>query len=269
MQNLNVSYATIKTILNTIPSYYVPQGDGGYEIYAVGDELFVRANIAGGSPDKADFEALHKSMATSTASADDAKVLGNVANKVPLVAPRAGDGRPTVRVTTANRTKNFCLNSFEFVPGDKTSLHNRKMVGIDFVEANEVTMTCYGPGNVVTIDPAVAIKTVLDLEPPYNYEVIGGWVDVPPGVQGGNTGQWIIGVIGIPDLPTVPWGGSVPFVRPTNLECVYETKIVSDGRATQYLTYNPIYHTNKLRWILTHPPSTTGRFQVYVETFTG
>jgi hypothetical protein len=266
VQTLYVTYATIRTILNTVPTYYVTQGDGGYDLFVVGDETFIRSTIAGdATSDKSDFETNYKTAATSTASADDARVLGTVANHIPLLTPRAGDGRPTVRITTANRTKNFRLKVFSFCPGDATTLMNKSST---FTNNTDVTMTCYNAEGSVTTDKDQAVKSIIDYEPTHDYEVIGGWIDVPTSVKGGTTGLWWISCIGVPDLPAA-YGGSVQFVTGTNLEAVYTQKVVSDGRATQYLTYNATYHTNKLRWITLHPTGTNDRFQIYVETFVG
>lgn len=263
MHHLNVTYSTIKTIINTIPTFYLQQGDGGYDLFVVGDDSFVQTHVSGDSDDKSDFDSHYKSSAVAVSSADDAKVLGNVANKVPFVAPRAGDGRPTVRITTANRTKNFRLKVFSMCPGDSASLLNKTAT---FTNAGDVVMTSYDASGVVTTDPSAAVKTTVDYEPTHDYEVIGGWIDVPDSIAGGTSGEWWISCIGIPDIPAA-YGGSVQFVTGTNLEAVYTRKVVSDGRATQYLTYNSTYHTNKLRWTILHPVGSNPRFQIYVETF--
>lgn len=261
---LNVSYATVKTVFSVLPSYYVTRGDGGYDIFSVGDEHFIRSTILGSdSTNKSDFETHYKSACTSVPSPDDARVLGDLFNKTPLITPRAPDGRPAVRMTTANRTKNFNLKTMSFVPGDSASA---KSLDITFANTGDVTLICYTSSGTVTTDPTQAVKTVLDWEPTYNYEIIGGWIDIPPGIVGTTPGVWYVCAIGLPDIPSA-YGGSVGFVAPTDLALVYTNKVVSDGRATQYLSYNATYHTNKMRWVFKHPTGTNPRIQLYVETF--
>src|SRR6185436_1975610 len=100
-----------------------------------------------------------------------------------------------------------------------------------------------------------AVKTVLDWEPLYNYEIIGGSIDIPPAIVGSTPAGWLVCAIGIPHIPAI-YGGSVSFVYPCDLALVYTNHVVSNGRATQYLTYSPTYHTNKMRWIFKHPSGT-------------
>jgi hypothetical protein len=44
-------------------------------------------------------------------------------------------------------------------------------------------------------------------------------------------------------------------------------RVVSDGRAPHFMKNDTTYHTNKLRWIITHPPNNTLPIQLYCETF--
>jgi hypothetical protein len=179
------------------------------------------------------------------------------------IEPKASSGRIEVRTTVADIAKNFNLRIFSFVTGNSSSLVNWDS---NYNRLSDITITCYdGYGNETT-DQSVAVKTVADMEPTFNYELIGGWIDTDPTIFGGTTGQWWISCIGVPDLPP-SYGGTVNFVYPANLELVYAQQLVSDGRASQYLTYNPTYHTNKLRWIILHPPNSTAYIQIYIETF--
>ena len=196
--------------------------------------------------DTAEFEATTKSAANGS------------------IESRALDGRVVVRTTVASQTKNSSLKVFAFVPGNAASLTNSDA---NFNRLSDVTMTCYDGAGAETTDPSVAVKSVLDWEPPYDYEAVGGMVDVPAGIAGGTTGLWWLSCVGLPDIPAV-YGGSVNFVNAINIEAVRAPTIVTDGRATQYLTYSAAHHTNKLRWIVLHPPGSSAIFQVYVETFT-
>lgn len=100
MQTLAVTYSTIATILGKAPSFYVSQGDGGYDIVVVGD-LVIKCRLAGDDADIANFQSVYLSKCTSVASEADAWVLGSVANRIPLVAPRSYDGRIITQPITA------------------------------------------------------------------------------------------------------------------------------------------------------------------------
>jgi len=176
---------------------------------------------------------------------------------------RSADGRIVVRTTTANKAKNANLRIFSFVAGDPSTLINQDS---NYNALHDITMTCYDVNGVSTTDPTQSVKSVIDLEPHYNFEVIGGWIDTPASLVGGTSGKWWISCVGVPDIPAA-YGGSVNFVYPANLELVYTQKVISDGRASQYLIYDPTHHTNKLRWIMKHPTSATASVQIYIETF--
>jgi hypothetical protein len=127
---LNVTFDTIKTILTTIPSYYVPQGDGGYEVYAIGDSISVRSVIEDATDDKTEFEATYKNNCTQVASADDALIRGLVANKVPFVQPRTDDGRlRTASEKPLTTRTNFYSHDF----CDKTTWYQNAVRVVDEV----------------------------------------------------------------------------------------------------------------------------------------
>ncbi len=205
-----------------------------------------------------------------TQSQNDSDLSDFVTNYLPtsnaVVEPKAPDGRLIVRQTSANKTKNFRLKVFSFRPGDPSSLKNKNT---DFTDASDITMTCYKSDGTTTTSRTNAVKTIIDFEPTFNYEVIGGWIDVPDTISGSSSEDWWVSCIGVPDIPYA-FGGSVPFVGGTNLEAAITKKLNSDGRATSYLAYDATYHTNKLRWILLHPTNLLSdhpRIQIYVEIF--
>src|SRR5258708_2430323 len=109
--------------------------------------------------DKADFETNFKPTSNGT------------------IVPRAPDGRLDVRTTIASKAKNYRLRPFSVVPGDATSLVN---LYVDMKPLTDITVTCYDVNSKATTDATVSVKTVIDLEPPYDYEIIGGSVDIPP-----------------------------------------------------------------------------------------
>jgi hypothetical protein len=178
---------------------------------------------------------------------------------------RTSDGRLTVRDSTANRTSNFKLRVFSFKTAAAGSVHN----------VNPVTDADYGDAAISFFDvsgapcaEADAVKTVVDWEPHYNYEIIGGYMDVPSAIKDGTSDAWYLSVIGVPDYPPEMFG-SVDYISEVNLEAVSTQKIISNGRAVSYMPYNygGAPHTNRLRFIVKHPKGAQQRFQVYIEHF--
>ena len=180
--------------------------------------------------------------------------------------PRASDGRLTVRQTTANRTTNFKLRAVSFFTSTSGSVHN--VNPITDADYGDVTMVLYDAAGAPTSVQANAVKTVIDFEPTYNYEVIGGFIDLPSALKDGTTNQWFIAAIGVPDYPPAYYG-QVDFVNEANLEAVTNQRVVSDGRAVSFMPYNfdGMPHTNRMRFIVKHPAGAQQRFQIYIETF--
>jgi hypothetical protein len=114
----------------------------------------------------------------------------------------------------------------------------------------------------VDID-ANCVKTVLDWEPPWDYEIIGGQFRqqaLPPG-------NIYLGVIAVPDVPAAG-GGSIEFVNGVNLKSVgLEDSVRSDGRTSKKLAYDATYHTNKLRFILRHDAGVQHTMDIMMEIF--
>jgi hypothetical protein len=203
--------------------------------------------------DKADFEANYKASANAT------------------IEPRAKDGRPTIRTSYANRTTNFKLRPITFYTSTPGSIHNvNPVTDADYGDATMALYKKVDGAWVAATDPAEATKTVVDIEPHYNFEIIGGFVDIPSALGGGTTDAWYLSAIGVPDYGAgAPFYGSVDFVPEVNLEAVRTGRVISDGRAISYLAYNyyGYPHTNKIRFIVKHPAGEAKRFQIYLEHF--
>jgi len=198
--------------------------------------------------DKADFEANYKPTANGQ------------------VEPKSKDGRRTVRDSVANRTNHFKLRVYSFTTAAGSgSIHNVNPV--TDADYGDCTLTMFDATGSVTTDPALAAKEWLDLMPHYDYEIIGGYMDIPDAVKNGATNQWFVSVIGVPDLPPQMYG-SIDYISEANLELITTTRIVSDGRAVSFLPYNyGGYPTNKMRFIIKHPVGAQQRFQFYLEHF--
>jgi hypothetical protein len=179
------------------------------------------------------------------------------------------DGRSITVHSIVKYTKNFSLRAFSFQTCTPSSVHNASPNGA----MTDVTMKCFDSGGTdVTSSPSTAVKTVLDLEPSFLYEVIGGWVDIPDASRTAITtdgpGNWYMSAVGVPDVPNA-YGGSIPFVHEVDLALIPSgvSHVVSDGRATSLMVPSGTYHTGKLRWIVKHPTGSVQWFQMMVETF--
>lgn len=200
--------------------------------------------------DKADFETNFKSSANAA------------------IEPKAKDGRLAIRDTTANRTTNFNLRVFSFYTAMSGSVHNvNPVTDADF---GDIVYKLYDVSGTLLTDQTLsgsAVKTVIDWEPHYSYEIIGGYMDIPTSLKDGTTNQWFLSGIGVPDLPAQMFG-SVPYISEVNLEAITAQRVVSDGKAISYLPYKYAgYPTNKLRFTIKHPAGAQNRFQFYVEHF--
>ena len=114
-QELNVEYSTIVSVIPKVPSFYVGQGDGGYELYSIAEQYTIVCSVLGSDTASiGDFEANYKNSCQQVSSKDDAFLLGMLANKVPLVLERNADGvplstsEPRVGSELIMVTPNFC-----------------------------------------------------------------------------------------------------------------------------------------------------------------
>lgn len=110
---------------------------------------------------------------------------------------------------------------------------------------------------------ATCVKTVIDFEPTFDYEIIGGALRI-----NSNPSQDIrLWIIGAPDIPA-QYGGSKEFASGINLKFMApDSTFEIDGRVTKYLTYNAITHQGKMRLILKHPAGIEVNMQVVIHIY--
>jgi hypothetical protein len=118
------------------------------------------------------------------------------------------------------------------------------------------------PG-LANINLSLATKTVIDFEPPFDYEMIGGALRI-----NSNPAQDVrLWIVGAPDIPA-QFGGSKEFASGINLKFLApDSTFDIDGRVSKYVTYNPVDHRGKLRIILTHPPGLNLNCQIIIHTY--
>ena len=183
--------------------------------------------------------------------------------------PVTKDNRLIVKTSATNRTTNFNLRIMSFYTSKAGSIHNiNPVTDADF---GDMTLALYQPdgnGGWISATDGYATKTVIDWVPHYNYEIIGGTIDIPAILKDSTTDQWYVSAIGVPDYPPA-YGGQVPYISEVNLEAATTNRVDSDGRAVSYMAYNygGMPNTNKMRFIFKHPAGAQQRFQIYIEHF--
>jgi hypothetical protein len=174
------------------------------------------------------------------------------------------DGTILQRAKVTTTGWHYQLQGLEFETSNLSSIYSKKADGTDFGFS---TIKCYDVNNneLVTQETcdSSAIKTIIDWEPSYDYEIIGGLFKQAT-LPATNVRLWVVGV---PDVPEQN-GGSKLFVANINLKFVgLEDGIKVDGRAPKYMAYNATYHTSKLRMVLKHEAGIKHPLNVVFELF--
>ena len=178
------------------------------------------------------------------------------------------DGAQIVRVKAAKRGWSFWSIPIEFttstvggnmfcqlsdgtnIPGITCKIYDNTDTEITTAGASDINLQS-------------CVKTVIDFEPPFDYEIIGGDLRV-----NSNSSQDIrLWIIGAPDIPA-NLGGSKEFASGVNLKFIAQNNSFNiDGRVAKSLTYNPATHQSKMRMILKHPAGTQINIQIIVQIF--
>lgn len=178
-------------------------------------------------------------------------------------AKLTNDGRLTIRHTIA-LTGEHHVWCFSFYTSDPSKLFNTKCDGTPLDGAHMHLFDANG--DEITEAPYDgAVMTVVDFEPAFDYEIIGGLIYAPTDLKDGTTDQWFAGCIGLPEVPQ-EYGGQFMFVNSLNLEA-FPGVLEIDGRATALMRYTPGAHTNEMGFVIRHPPGASKRFQVMLRLF--
>lgn len=136
------------------------------------------------------------------------------------------------------------------IPGITVKIYN--------AQDQEITTPGVANANLLT-----AVKTVLDFEPAFDYEMIGGVLRIHSNPSE-DVRLWIVGA---PDIPA-QLGGSKEFASGVNLKFLApDSAFEIDGRVTKYVTYNSQTRSGKLRVIIKHPAGLRLNMQVIIHTY--
>lgn len=225
-------------------SYYLKVFDG---MFVIETEIF-KSDPAGA--DQVDFET-------------NFKLTGNT-NLTQLDS----DGAGIVRMKAAKKGWSFWAIPVEITTSTLTgSLYCKDSQNVDIPG---ITCKIYDNSNdeittagLAGINLSACTKTVIDFEPQFDYEIIGGALRINsnPVVD---VRLWIVGA---PDIPAI-YGGSKEFASGINLKFLApDSSFEIDGRVTKFLTYNPVTHQGKMRIILKHPPGLQVNLQVTIHLY--
>lgn len=173
---------------------------------------------------------------------------------VPPTPPSDIDNAPLTKLKLAPIGWTFQDHMFEFTTSKLDSVYSKRYDGSDW---NFCTMMFYkdvaGVETLITGGELTqgfldtnCIKTIIDIEPNFDYDIIVGEVS-SIGALTQDARSWVVAV---PDIPAAYGGTKELITGGKNLR--YHTKINLDGKVAKHLAYNSTYHTNKIRTIIRH-----------------
>lgn len=251
-----IDWTSFKSLI-TSKNLYLQYTEDSYYYYlqAIDGQLTFKCNIdknPSDSTDLDDFVNNFKSLSTTN---------------LPLTQLDT-DGAQIVRNKAAKKGWTYAAVPIELSTSSlSTSIYSKLVDGTDRAgitlkayDSNDAEVTTAGTDNV---NLATIVKTVLDLEFPYNFEIIGGILRTETSIDS-DMRLWIIAV---PDI-SAAYGGSKEMCGGLNLKYLApNNEFAVDGRVTKYMTYNATYHTNKIRFIFLYPAGTTERLLVTMEIY--
>lgn len=262
---MQVAWGVFKEFVDSrsLSIQYVDIGDS-YELKAF-DSIFMLSSSLpkDGGSDVTEFENTYKALGNGPISQNMVLTDGNnvKANQFDI------DGAQIVRIKAAKKGWTFGAIPIEFRTSEIGSLYSKLVDGSDragitlkFYDSNGTEITDQG---LLEINETGIVRTVVDFEPPYDYEVIGGTLRIGTDIAF-DCRLWIIAV---PDVSTND-GGSKEMAGGLNLKFLAPQQVFHvDGRVSKTLTYNATYHTNKLRFIFQHQAGTKTDIHINVELF--
>lgn len=251
---IRVSWQALKQFATdrSLSIQYV-DADGNYNLAAFDGAFGLDCvlNKAQNLEEVADFEANFKTAGNQSPRMktvlDDGN--GNVVNQLDT------DNALIVRIKAAKRGWSYWSVPIEIVTSTLgASLFAQDSLGVvipwitaRIYDSEGAEITTAG---LLNANLAQCVKTVVDFEPTFNYEIIGGSLRINsnPSVD---CRLWIVAA---PDVPA-NLGGSKEFASGINMKFLSaDNSWDVDGRVAKAVTYDPIYHSGKLRMIIKHPP---------------
>lgn len=175
------------------------------------------------------------------------------------------DNVPMMKDKITQNGWRYNQRSIGFTTSLLSSVYSKKNNGDDW---NHTTLKFYDVDGVELTDQGDldtdCVKTRLDWEPPYNYDLLSGLLNIlslPEGYS--NTAR--IWAVAVPDVPSA-YGGSINFVDGRTLRSEKDL-IIADGRRVATLPYDATYHTNKIRLIIRHEAGNQLKLEMMLEHY--
>jgi hypothetical protein len=244
---INVSWDTLKTLRNSNPTFYlISYVDLGirYLIWTVAEDLRIMCDsVYKESIEGVDFETNYKSYANV-----------NQASRT--------------RITTCKIGRAIHMRYISFTTADQDNYDNTDHKERNFGDATYIMKNRHEVnGSLVwdtVTDPALCNETWIDFEPPYVYEISGGYVDIPPTIT---ENTWEIHVVSVPDIPEQFGGSFILLANPKLKWSAGKTIGIDASLNPKEMTPHATLHTNKLRVIIKHPYNTKEEFQICYQLF--
>ena len=209
-------------------------------IFAIDDKITAKSKVSADSTEMEEYYTLYASQMNISMS--------------------DSDGIPLAREKITRKGWHAQPHFIELQTSNSASIVNSEDDGTDL---GFTSVTLYDNTDTVTVDQALAVKTVLDWEPTHDYHLLGGTItqyDKPTQ----DVRVWVSA------WPEAGLFGSSPtqFVQGgANLHLAPAEGIVIDGKTPKLLPYTPGVHTNKLRFTFTHPQAYTHKVLIQLKIF--
>lgn len=172
------------------------------------------------------------------------------------------DGSQLFRQKAAKKGWTFGLVPIEVETSKLTGVSSKL---VDNTNRSGISVKLYNASDVLITDAAdegTCVRTVIEFEPTYDYELIGGRCQ-QMAKPANDVHIWVIAV---PDIAAP--NGSKEMVGGVNLCYIDPTdKVDANGRAAKFMTYDATYHTNKLQFTFRHTAGVNHKALLTLEMF--
>lgn len=251
-----VTWTVLKALAaaKTTPVQYVDTSLGYYQVFITDNAVQFNTVIHKTDPrssDQVDFEDNYKDA--------------NIANTP--VTQLDTDGAQIVRNKAAKKGWTFCSLPIEFETGRLSdTLFSQDSEGN---ARSYITLKAYNAGGsevttpgLLNVNYGTIVKTVIDFEPPFDFEIIGGDLRTLTSIAS-DLRLWIVAA---PDI-AAPYGSkemgggiNLRYMAPGNVFSV-------DGRVSKFAKYSASLHTNKIRLIFKYEAGLNEALQINVQLY--
>jgi hypothetical protein len=200
--------------------------------------------------DLIDFEANYKSLGNKSLSQLDT----DAAQIVRIKAAKKGWSFWAVPIEATTST----LGASLFLQ-DSTGANISWVTAKIYNESNDEITTA----GLLNANLNTCVKTVIDFEPTFDFEVIGGSLRI-----NNNPSQDVrLWIVVAPDIPAI-YGGSKEFASGINLKFLSaDSPLEVDGRVSKFISYNATDHRGRIRFIFKHPAGLQVNLMFVVEMY--